>query len=105
MCKTGEKTAVPQPLLSQQAFSLKNNEYILLPAHSLFLLSQRLYPGGTRVQEIHLMMGEDHGLIWPDFWKLHPTILSPLKCHIRWQFDGCWLSAVSFVVDERTDVK
>lgn len=76
MCKTGEKTAVPQPLLSQQASSLKNNEYILLPAYSLFLLSQRLYPGGTQVQEIHLMMGEDYGLIWPDFWKLRPTILS-----------------------------
>lgn len=104
MCKTGEKTAVAQPFFSQQAFPLKNNEYILLPAHSLFLLSQRLYPGGTRVQEIHLMMGEYHELIWPDFWKLHPTILSSLKCHIRWQFDGCWLSPVSFVVDERTDV-
>lgn len=51
----------------------------MLPAHSLFLLSQRLYPGGTRVQEIHLMMGEDHGLIWPDFWKLRPTILSPFE--------------------------
>lgn len=47
MCETGEKTAVPQPFLSQQALSLKSNEYILFPAHFLFLLSQRLYPGGA----------------------------------------------------------
>lgn len=47
------------------------------------------------------MMGEDDELIWLDFWKSHPTTLSSLKCHIRWQFDCCWPSAVSFVADER----
>lgn len=50
------------------------------------------------------MMGEDYELIWLDFWKSHPTILSSLKCHIKWQFDCCWPSAVSFVADERTNL-
>lgn len=82
----GRKQLFHSPYYLSRPLLSRNNENILLPAHSQFLLSQRLYPGGMQFQKIHLMMGEYYELISPNFWKLHPTILSPLKYCSGWQF-------------------
>lgn len=74
------------PSYPSRPFLLENNGNILLPAYSLFLLLERLYPGGMWFQKVHWIMGECYRLIWLNFWKLCPTILSPLKWCTGWQF-------------------
>lgn len=90
--KLGREQLFHSPSYPSRPFLLKNNKNILLIAHSLFLLSQRLYPGDMWFQKIHLMMGEYYKLIWLNFWKLNSTILSPLKCRTEWQFAADFLS-------------